>query len=366
MFDMFGGGSSDQCQEGRWSGHKYGDLFRAVAEGDEYTLRSLFREPRCKNKGDIVDGDKCGLLVTLACKPHVVRDKEHAKEIIRIILDNGGDIDQRNSVQETPLGFAAHYNHMKIIAALVESGAKVNVTDWKGTTPVAACKKGSIMGNEDEDEQKRCLAYLEEHAAKELKETGALTKANQARQRGNNFYMKGKYEQAIAAYKQSLSVYEDHRTYGNLAAAELKLANRKLFGETNAGKATQLQKDYPKHWYRKAKAYAGYRDMPRAKMFLKEGMEACKNVEDSEELKPLQDMWNELDNLGVSDSFRNRMSESFEELYAKLQMGWKDEIRCPYCHLIVLHEPLPDSCPFCCCDPRNEVDQERMDEIIRF
>ena len=101
-------------------------------------------------------------------------------------------------------------------------------------------------------------------------------------------------------------------------------------------------------------------------MFLKEGLEACKNVEDSEELKPLQEMFNELDDLGVSDSFRNRMSESFEELYAKLQMGWKDEIRCPYCHLIVLHEPLPDSCPFCCCDPRNEVDQEKMDEIIRF
>ena len=138
MFDMFGGGSPDQCQEGNWEGHKYGALFRAVAEGDEYTLRSLFREPRYKNRGDIVDGDKCGLLVTLACKPRVVRDKEHAKEIIRIILDNGGDIDQRNSVQETALGFAAHYNHMKIIAALVECGAKVNVTDWKGTTPVAA------------------------------------------------------------------------------------------------------------------------------------------------------------------------------------------------------------------------------------
>ena len=49
-------------------------------------------------------------------------------------------------------------------------------------------------------------------------------------------------------------------------------------------------------------------------MFLKEGMEACKNVEDSEELKPLQDMWNELDDLGVSDSFRNRMSDSFEDM----------------------------------------------------
>lgn len=379
MFDsMFGGGSPDQCQEGEWEGHKYGALFRAVAEGDECTLRSLFREPKYKSKGDVVDGDKCGLLVTLACKPSVVRDKDHAKEIIRIILDNGGDIDQRNSMQETALGFAAHYNHMKIIAALVECGAKVNVTDWKGTTPVAACTKGSIMGNEDKDEQKRCLAYLEEHAAKELKESGAMAKANQGRQRGNNFYMKGKYEQAIAAYKQSLNDYEDHRTYGNLAAAELKLANRKLFGEesgyrnlfmsaaNNAGKATELQKDYPKHWYRKAKAYAGYRDMPRAKMFLKEGLEACKDVEDSEELKPLQEMWEELDDLGVSDSFRNRLSDSFEELYAKLQMGWKDEIRCPYCHLIVLHEPLPDSCPFCCCDPRNEVDQERMDEIIRF
>lgn len=374
---MFGGGSPDTCAEGHWEGHRYGALFRAVADGDASTLRSLFREPRYKNKGDVVDGDKGGLLVTLACKPHVVRDKEHAKEIIRVILDNGGDIDQRNSVQETPLCFAAHYNHMKIIAALVECGAKVNVTDWMGTTPVAACKKGSIMGNDNEDEQKQCLAYLEEHAAKQLQETGALAKANQGRQRGNNFYTKGKYEQAIAAYKQSLSDYQDHRTYGNLAAAELKLANRKLFGgetgyrnlfmsaATHAGKATGLQKDYPKHWYRQAKAYAGYRDMPRAKMFLEKGLEASKGADDAD-LKPLQEMWDELNDVGVPDTFRNRMSESFEELYAKLQMGWKDEVRCPYCNLIVLHEPLPDECPFCCCDPRIDVDQDRIDELIRF
>ena len=52
MFDsMFGGGSPDQCQEGDWEGHKYGALFCAVAEGDEYTLRSLFREPKYKSKG---------------------------------------------------------------------------------------------------------------------------------------------------------------------------------------------------------------------------------------------------------------------------------------------------------------------------
>lgn len=100
-------------------------------------------------------------------------------------------------------------------------------------------------------------------------------------------------------------------------------------------------------------------------MFLKKGLEACKGADDAD-LKPLQEMWDELNDVGVPDTFRNRMSESFEELYAKLQMGWKDEVRCPYCNLIVLHEPLPDECPFCCCDPRIDVDQDRIDELIRF
>lgn len=54
---------------------------------------------------------------------------------VRLLLDNGADINARGEYNMTPLHFAVGRNHPEIVALLVTSGADLLCKDTDGRTP---------------------------------------------------------------------------------------------------------------------------------------------------------------------------------------------------------------------------------------
>jgi len=358
------GGPEHLCVEGEWSGLRTGPLFRAASEGDPDTLRELFQKNEFKNEANCLDGDKYGLLHHIASQTENETTREEANVLINVIVEAGGDINLRNGWKETPLLLATCSRYVDVARALVTAGAAIHVTDWRGNTALSRAKdKGP----------KEMIELLEEAAAIEAREMGAQERGEELRETGNQYYMKGNYEKALEIYTKSLEVFEDYRTYGNRSACYLKIANYKYFkmGESgygriftcaisDAGKSTSMNLTYAKGYFRQAKANIGSRDLPRAKMCLEEGMNACPDE------PVLRNLWQKLEDLGVGDSIANPLSDQNRLVCHKLNSGWKGEARCPFCTQFALTLPLPERCPLCACDPSIEVDQDAVDELIKF
>lgn len=49
--------------------------------------------------------------------------------MVKLLLEEGADVDQRNVMGETPLIRAAHNGHLATVKALLEAGADVNALD---------------------------------------------------------------------------------------------------------------------------------------------------------------------------------------------------------------------------------------------
>jgi hypothetical protein len=73
-----------------------------------------------------------------------------------------------------------------------------------------------------------------------------------------------------------------------------------------------------------------------------------------------------VDDMGIPNTLANHSSDEHREICRKLERGWMGAEQCPFCDLVVLEFPLQEHCPFCTCDPRVDVDQDALEELIRF
>ena len=88
------------------------------------------------------------------------------REIARVLLDNGADIDirARDTSKGSPLEWAAFFGIKDIGVFLVESGADVNAKNAFGTTPLdAAAADNPFVSKEDLEEFNENRAFLEEY-----------------------------------------------------------------------------------------------------------------------------------------------------------------------------------------------------------
>ncbi|XP_044764330.1 serine/threonine-protein phosphatase 6 regulatory ankyrin repeat subunit A-like [Coccinella septempunctata] len=92
-----------------------------------------------------------GLQINMTSKSKSTALHEAAKtgrvDIIKILLENGADIDAKDEAEQTPLHWAVRYhNSMDQIKIFVENGANVNYKDKYGCTPLhILCSKGPAM-----------------------------------------------------------------------------------------------------------------------------------------------------------------------------------------------------------------------------
>ena len=88
------------------------------------------------------------------------------REIAKILLDNGADIDIRaqDTFQGTPLEWAAFFGIRDMAVFLVESGADLNAKNAFGTTPLdATASDNTFVSKEDLEEFKKNRAFIREY-----------------------------------------------------------------------------------------------------------------------------------------------------------------------------------------------------------
>mmetsp|Transcript_22857 Transcript_22857/g.26003 ORF Transcript_22857/g.26003 Transcript_22857/m.26003 type:complete len:378 (-) Transcript_22857:591-1724(-) len=364
-------GNAASCQEGDWEELPAGPIFRSVKELDVDELNALLKDPKWQARINDKDGDQAGALHILGLnfKKSTYLDAE-AKAIVQAFMKAGGDINLRNGHEETPLIMACCYGNYGVSRALIEAGCSVDATDWKGDTALSCAKRA--LEEKTYLPKERCQKNLDliQEALKKDRDTNVDAKrAEDMRLLGNQFYASKDFEKVAKLYTNSLELYEDYRTYGNRAAAYIKIAWYRLFNDysgyrrhfkkayDDSIKATGMEKTYEKGYFRGAKAMMGYRNFTQAKMRVKQGLKHCP------ESKVLQELLQQLNNFGVPDRIVNHLSENYRKVLHKLENGWVGEERCPWCELIVLEHPIPEHCPFCACDTGAEIDQDAIVEL---
>ena len=58
-------------------------------------------------------------------------------DVVRLLLDAGADVDQREGSDWTALFSAASEGHLEVVELLLDAGADFNVKDGSGETPLA-------------------------------------------------------------------------------------------------------------------------------------------------------------------------------------------------------------------------------------
>jgi len=71
-------------------------------------------------------------------RPLHVAAREGKEDIARYLLSHGAEVDARDDLLVTPLGYASYYNHLPVIRILVAAGADVNAVDAQGDHPLGA------------------------------------------------------------------------------------------------------------------------------------------------------------------------------------------------------------------------------------
>ena len=106
------------------------DLLTAVDEGQSNVVQELLDSGIDPNKNASPDG---------AYPLHLASLKGN-KEIVKILLDNGAEIDLRatNKDKATPLAWAAFFGQKDVVSLLIEAGASINVLDANHATPLDA------------------------------------------------------------------------------------------------------------------------------------------------------------------------------------------------------------------------------------
>lgn len=68
--------------------------------------------------------------------PLIYACMKNARDLVKLLLENGADAGLANQRDQMPLHFAAETGNSEIIAMLTEAGADVNCTDTNGVTPL--------------------------------------------------------------------------------------------------------------------------------------------------------------------------------------------------------------------------------------
>ena len=74
-------------------------------------------------------------MVSSMNKLHELIQKEETKNI-KVLIENGVDINARDFFDETPLHWAVNLELIEIIELLINKGADVNKVDYYGQTPI--------------------------------------------------------------------------------------------------------------------------------------------------------------------------------------------------------------------------------------
>ena len=79
--------------------------------------------------------------------PLLIAYEQHHFDIVKYLIDNGADVNQRiGANRDTLLIRACKYNQVDMIQYLVSHGAKINVKDRNGNTPIELAKAKSPEG----------------------------------------------------------------------------------------------------------------------------------------------------------------------------------------------------------------------------
>lgn len=112
------------------------------------------REKQFKKNNDLLDAVKSG-------------DKETVKKLI----EDGADIDCKDSDGATPLLNAVNNKNLDIVSILLENGADVNCKNFDGKTPLDLAKDNEI------------IAFLKEHGAKTKSELDEAKREQERKER---------------------------------------------------------------------------------------------------------------------------------------------------------------------------------------
>ena len=67
-----------------------------------------------------------------------MEDENHAREAVKIVLDLGCDVNAANQAGNTALHIAASRGYNTVVQLLAEGGAKLDVKNKRGVTPLAS------------------------------------------------------------------------------------------------------------------------------------------------------------------------------------------------------------------------------------
>lgn len=201
-------------------------------------------------------------------------------------------------------------------------------------------------------------------------------KANEFRQLAEDYWDEEEMGLAMEKYQQILRFPhcdKDYRNHANLAGCALqdaiiKKTSGRIGGRNSfkiayeaASKAVEIEPEFHQiGWEELARAYMGYRELPRAKQACANGLKYFPKSE------VLSEIWSVLDQIGVPDSVVDHESQEFMDIYERIYMDrWIGSVGCDYCALSCMDEPRPDKCPFCGC-PDKEIDDDANNMIIRL
>ncbi|KAL7533387.1 hypothetical protein ACHAXR_009286 [Thalassiosira sp. AJA248-18] len=298
MSSMFGGDSSnlqDGCAETNWRGLPAQKLFLTSMKHDVDGLRKLLLDPTMRKLVNDKDGDKSGILHSIVLN----KVSDTSSQIIKMLVDAGCNPDMKGGqAQETALEIAATYSRYKHVEALLAAGARVDVSDFMGGTPLMTARR--VSNAKGTDDARRTLELIEEAHSTIQNDTSRIELADKIRQEGNKAFGMGRYRHARQLYSDSINTLEDHRSYSNRALCCLKIGRQifethgkyekkpdgtyytnypvsiRAWGDevvTDAGCAVKMNDEFEKSHYRLVLGHAMRKDFPRAKMACQEGLQ---------------------------------------------------------------------------------------------
>lgn len=339
--------TSQGCMETQWRGLPARKLFVAAHQGNVKDLRDLLKQAKWRKMANDLDNDQCGILHVCALSGQVHDSFDVARDIVQLLVEAGMNINNTSpAAKETALQMATIYGNVEYVKALLDNGARCDITDWKGSAPIPTAR--SKCKHDGTSNQKCCEVLKLLLKAQEMMklDKGLQEEAERLRNAGNKSFGKRKYEEAREFYTQSIHILEDHRAFANRSLCSIKIAQKKLqklslldypvelrrWGKEiiiDAGKASTLNSTFVKAYYRKAIGQAFTRDLPRAKLCIRDGLKVCPGN------KQLMDLLQQLEDLNVPDHINNPYAS--EEYKDQLRNG-ADYLVCCYC---MVRNPLP-------------------------
>ena len=81
---------------------------------------------------DCIMHDRTALLFAVLC---------NKTDVIRLLLQNGADVNKRDRLGNTPVHYAAMMNYTEAIAMLMRHGASINITNNRGEKPIDLARR---------------------------------------------------------------------------------------------------------------------------------------------------------------------------------------------------------------------------------